>query len=745
VVLAITAIAILGIGRLELRTDGAAVYPEGNRIVTQEAADRARFHEPQQVIVLLSARPGGPAVDSLEGLRYLKDLHASLERLPGADRQRIRSLATVLDARPEVSLLYIRPFLDPIPETADEYTALRKRIHASRLAEGLFLSRDGSAAAFYVPLAAGASRDALVTAAETWITEQRRPEFELRLSGPVTAEVTLGRSVLRDLAWLVPIMVAVISAVLFLSLGTVGGVLMPMAEALVVLIWTLGAMGYAGIPITLVTTILPVVLMTMSVTDEIHLLERLHVRLEAAPHAQGASGEKARLRNAMHEALGDIDQPIVLTSLTTADGFLAFLSASMAPIRHFGLFTALGLLLAMVLTFTLVPALVVLLPASWCERRAARGAPSAASPLLPHERFVARHRGAGLALGCALVLLAAPGLAWLTVQDSWVDNFDPASPLVSAERDFNHHFWGSYRFDVVFTSSDEGFFRSADGLRLMERFTEVAAAGPRVGGVLSYLVPLEIIADVSRLEGRISALPASRRQALQWMLNVIQDRIDLDQYLTADGRAARGRLFVNGADYARAQTLAAYLKRELPALVRGGRARYHFSGELPLALEVVGAIVTNQLRSVGWTLAAVALLLVLVYWSIRSAAIVMVPLLAAIPILFAGMGYAGLPLGIATSMFAALTIGVGVDFAIHYRHAYRRERLAGREHAEAVVATMTTTGRAIRWNVTVLVLGFLVLTVSALKPNHSLGVLLAAAMVACYATTLLFLPSLLRR
>ena len=745
VVLALTAIAIVGLGRLELRTDGAAIYPDGDPIVALAVADRARFHEAEQVIVLLSARPGGPAVDSREGLGHLKNLHASLERLPGVDRLRIRSLATVLDARPEVSLLHIRPFLDPIPETADELAALRQRIHSSRLAEGLFLSPDGSAAALYVPLAAGANRNALVTAAQTWIDEQQRPDFELRLSGPVTAEVTLGRSVFRDLAWLVPIMVAVVAAVLFLSLGSLGGVIIPMAEVLMVLVWTLGAMGYAGAPITLVTTIVPVLLMTMGVTDEIHLLERLQSRLEAAPCGPDASGDRARLRDAMHWALGDIDQPSVLTSLTTAAGFLSFLSASMAPIRHFGLFTALGILLALGLTFTLVPALVVLLPASWCERRAARGAPSAASPLLAHERFVARHSGASLALGCLLVLLAAPGLTRLTVQDSWVDNFDPASPLASAERDFNRHFWGSYRFDVVFTSGTDGFFRKADGLRLMERFTELAKGGPHVRGVLSYLVPLEIIADVSRQAGRISSLPASMRQALQWMLGLIQDRIDLDQYLAADGKAARGRLFVNSADYARAQALAAYLERELPALVPGGNVRYHFSGDLPVALEVVRAIVTNQLRSVGWTLAAVALLLVLAYRSVRSAAIVMVPLLAAIPILLGGMGYAGLPLGIATSMFTALTIGVGVDFAIHYRHAYRRERLAGREHPEAVVATLTSTGRAIRWNVTVLVLGFLVLTVSALKPNHSLGVLLAAAIVACYATTLLFLPRLLRR
>ena len=139
-----------------------------------------------------------------------------------------------------------------------------------------------------------------------------------------------------------------------------------------------------------------------------------------------------------------------------------------------------------------------------------------------------------------------------------------------------------------------------------------------------------------------------------------------------------------------------------------------------------------------------ALLLLVSLRSLRGAAVVLLPVAAAIPILFGSMGYAGIPLGIATSMFAALTIGVGVDFALHLSHAYQRARREGEPHEAAATRMLQSTGRAVRWNATVLALGFLVLTLSALKPNHSLGLLLAAAMCTCYATSLLFLPWLLR-
>jgi hypothetical protein len=103
-----------------------------------------------------------------------------------------------------------------------------------------------------------------------------------------------------------------------------------------------------------------------------------------------------------------------------------------------------------------------------------------------------------------------------------------------------------------------------------------------------------------------------------------------------------------------------------------------------------------------------------------------------------------MPLGIATSMFAALAVGEGVDFAIHVVERYRRERSFGVEHARAVEDTVEKAGRGIAWNAIVLAAGFFVLDLSSLKPNHSLGILLASAMMVCYAATFMLLPRLLR-
>jgi predicted RND superfamily exporter protein len=486
------------------------------------------------------------------------------------------------------------------------------------------------------------------------------------------------------------------------------------------------------VPITLMTTILPVVLMAMSITDEIHLLERLQGHLAVTPADS--------LHGPVEAALTEVGRPIIATSVTTALGFLSFLSASIGPMREFGVFTALGILTAMVLTFAWIPALIVVLPSGWFRPRPSASKLAAARGL---GAWSVRRPALALAAGAALVALSVPGVLRLRVQDAWVDNFAAGDPLVSAERTFNDAFWGSYRFDVV-VEGDAELFYTPLGAGLIEELEAIAAEAPHVGGVLSYLAFFEEIANTVGEQGPLSSLSLQQVFDVAAIAEMSESRLRLRQLLTDAGEAARVRLFVADADYARSAELVRYLDLHLPELAERYGVGYHYSGDLPAALAVVSAIVGNQLRSIGWTLLTVTIALLLLFARGRAALIAMVPVTAAVAFLLGGMGYLAMPLGIATSMFAALTVGVGVDFGIHIIERYRQELDAGRDHDRALQATFAIAGRAVGWNALVLGVGFTVLVASSLKPNHSLGVLLASAMLACYAGTMMFLPRLLR-
>jgi predicted RND superfamily exporter protein len=764
-----TAAVARGLFRLELRTDGAAIYPRDDPAVERTLADRQAFAEVDQIVLLVTSRPGGPRLDSAAGCRFLVRLQQALARFPGVELAGVRSAVTLIDPPESLQPLRIRTFFEEWTGGEAGLADVLARMRRLPVTGGLFLSAGGTAAAFYVPVGDRITRTELLADLRRFLATRAGAPFRLRLTGPVAAEVDLGEEVVRDLARLVPIMVAAVALLLALTLRTVGGVLIPLAQVVATLVWTLGLMGWAGVPITLVTTVLPVLLMAMAMTDEIYLLERLQDHLaglppagaglapeaaasrweEAAGGERPAPGARQRVRLAAERAFADLVAPLVLISLATAAGFFSFLGAAMAPLRHLGLFTGAGLLLGMLFTFTLAPALMAALPASWLERRRGPGSDGSGGALLPFERWTVRRPRAVALAAVVLLAVAVPGLPRLRVEDSWIDNFDPRSPLVTAARRFDAEFWGSYRFDVVCTGR-AGTFWTPPAAALLEELQRWADQAPNVGGMVSVLPIFAAGARALGFGRPLSALPARDLKQVGMLVEVLRLRLYLRDLLTLDAGRMRARLLVRHADYGKARRLAEAFAAELPRLAGGGPGgpsgplEVHASGEVPEALAVVAAIVGNQLRSIGWTAVLIAAMLLAALRSLRWTVVVMAPVLGATLLLFAGLGYAGVPLGIATSMFAALNLGAGVDFAVQYVYAYRRERRAGLDHAAAVAATLRTTGRGLRWNAIVLALGIAVLTLSSIKPNQSLGMLLALAILVSYASTLALLPELLR-
>jgi len=729
----LTLVFAAGMLRLEIRTDGAALHPEGDPVIEQNTLDEARFRDPRMVLLLVVARPPN-SLATPAGFHFLRELHEQLRRQSVLRSTGSLSLASLPRMLRSGSGVFIGTHLDSIPDEPEAFAQLLAEVRARPLTDGLLLAADGRRALFSLPLSEAVTVQEAVRGLFAFADLAESPEFEIVIGGPLVAETMLGEKVLRDLAVLIPLMLIAIVALLYTMLRTLGGVMIPMLETLIVLVWTFGAMGWLGAPIALVTTILPVVLMAMCITDEIHLLERVAARWEEG-------SPRARLE----AAYAEVGRPIVLTSITTALGFLSFRSASIEPLREFGTFAAFGILVAMVLSFSFIPALMVKLP----EHIFAPPERATGARWLAHfGNFASRRPGTCFAGAMVVLLALLPGLFELRVSDSWVENFAPEDDIVRAERGINESFWGSYRFDVVFEGAPE-FFREPGGVAVVEAVRRLSEDAPHVGGVETYLMPLEEIAEALDEEGALSKLPIRKLWDLFTLAEISDARTGLAPLISDDASVARVRFYVRSPDYAKAQELERFLTASISALTQlqpQGRRQdlqFHYSGDLPVATALVESIVHNQLRSIGWAIVTIAVVLFL---SVRRVAALwaLVPVVAATAGLLGFMGLASVELGIATSMFASLVVGVGVDFGIHFIHRFERERDAGLDRAAAVRATFNIAGRALFWNAATLAVGFSVLTVSSLKPNHSLGLLLAAGTLACFAGSFTLLPFLLR-
>jgi uncharacterized protein len=727
VVLALTLPFAVALPRLEIRTDGSALYPSPSPEVERLEWERRRFDDPEALVLVVAARPGGDGVLTPAGLAYLEFVTAEVAAVPGVRSDEVLSLANAPDLTESAGTLRLTRMLDPLPRTAAEVERLRDRVRRDGLLEGFLLARDGRSAAILVPLSERTRGGEVVDRLRARARALARPGYDLLLSGATAAETLLGEQILADLRRLVPAVVGVIAVALLIFLRSLPHTLIVLSQMGLVLVWTFGAMALLRVPLTLVTSVLPVLLLAMAVTESMHLLERYQSLRQA-----GAASADAVVR-----ALADVGPPIARAALTTALGFLSFLTASVPAMRDFGVFAALGLLFALALSSTWVPAGLAL---------AGGRAPAARTPRAHAvgglETWAAARPRLAATLGLALVFAAAAGIPRLRTQDSWIANFPPQSDVVVASTLLDRQYSGIYRLDVTLESDADGGLGGAAG---RDRIAALQAELARLPGVVATRSWLDDArAGLRATSARdLQALDDAGLAQLRLLLELSGATASLRRTLTPSAREARILCFVRDADYARARRLVAQAESAIVRVDAANAHRIHVSGDLVAATAAVRATVGNQVRSVLFTLAALGLFLA---WSFRSWAtgfVLTAPVAAATLVMFGVMGHLGVALGVATSMYAALVAGEGVDFAIHLVARHDLERRRGRAAPEALQAALTGVGAAIRSTALALIAGCLVLCFSTIQPVRALGGLLSAGLATSWVVAYLFLPALL--
>jgi hypothetical protein len=170
-----------------------------------------------------------------------------------------------------------------------------------------------------------------------------------------------------------------------------------------------------------------------------------------------------------------------------------------------------------------------------------------------------------------------------------------------------------------------------------------------------------------------------------------------------------------------------------------------FAGDVAVSQSLIERIVSTQVRSLGSSLFGIFVVVLVLGRSLRGGICCVLPSLLAVAVNFAVMGWMGMPLGVATSMFASMTLGMGVDFAIHLVERFQRARVGGLHPERAAIEAVVGVGPAMVLNALGIALGFGILMLSQVPANARLGALVVLGVVNCLVATLLVLPALLSR
>jgi len=737
-----TAIAVNQMRQIHIETDMDAMLPHHSDAYINKQVLEERFGSSDMVIIGMTNddKEGIYNQRSLALVQELTDWLAEQPLFRTLALNDLLSLATIKDIRGSEAGLDVEPFMDGLPENQAQIDYIKKRMYEFGVYEDVIVSANGHGTVFIVrPLPDSRDKYAEIydtVKAKVAELEARGGSEQFFISGRPVIEGVFGIYMPAEMKRMQPMIMALLLLLLYLSFRTPRGVLLPIAVVLMAEIWTLGTMAALGAPIYTVTTMLPILILAIGIADAVHFLSR--ERLLA--HQQAYSHRKERLIEVMHE----LWKPMLMTTVTTGAGFLSMLASDLPPIRDFGMFAAIGIVYALLITMLLFPAALMVLPE---KQKHAERKPLFSGYVEWLSGAVLKHPKRIMSFFAILLVASLVGVMKLDVNASLVDQFKPGDPVRYADKMLNKHFSGTTSLDVMIDTGRENGLLDPKFLQHIIDLQAEIEKDPMVGDSSSIAEFLQTMNQALHADDPAwKRVPDSSDLAAQYLLlySFSGAPDDFETFMTGDYRQAHVRINMKNDETKVVSELLARLQSKTDIWFPASEGfKVEWAGTGFTVLRLSEMIVDGQIASLAVSIIAIFLLCWWMFKRLLIAAIAMIPVSLAVTVNYGMMGNFGIPLDIATALTGAMALGIGVDFAIHYLHRYHEESVAGNSYEESVINTNRSVGHAILFNTFVVVGGFLVLLTAALYPQMKLGALIAATMVVCYLATCYLFPVLL--
>ncbi|UCH24685.1 MAG: RND family transporter [Trueperaceae bacterium] len=666
-------------------------------------------------------------------LKKFKEMEARFAELTGVDEVRGPATASVIYGTQDS--LVVEEAMEVVPSSPEEVEIYRQRVLGDRNIRGTLISEDERAGAMILTLDPfEVDIPSLVPEVEAIVAEYEGPE-EIFPAGEPVLRVSVSASMLRDLRLLIPFVVLVMFVVIYLSFRSLRAIFLPLFTVLASTVWAVGTMALSGSPITPFSVLMPVMLIVIGAANGIHILNRYYEEV-----GRQAGTGSATPRSVLLDTMEEMATPVVLTSLTTAVGFLGLITSFLWPQRAFGVFTAVGILYAMILSLTLIPAVLSRFPLPQVRGSYERG--WLADLLAALARAVRRGPVVTIGIGVVILVIFALAIPRIKVETRTEEFLGESHPVVQALNVMEERFGGSRQLSIEIDTGRRDGLKDPEVLRKLVELESYLLEKPEVGDVASVAtIVRQLNETLHASDPAFYAVPEDPRLAAQLFILYGGDPSQL--FL---GDYSKGEMLarMENASSQRLGDIVDDIRLHLSQL---------FGGEGGVEAEVVGmtqafarlteTMVPSQIKSLLASLVAVGLIVSLLLRSFVAGLLSLIPLILTLVIEFGVMSYAGVPLDIATLMLGSIAIGVGIDYVIHFLSRYRQEIRGGQEPAEAFERTLRTAGKGITFNAVALMLGFIVLLASSFQGLFNFGLLLGLTMLIASLSSFTVVPAIL--
>lgn len=645
-------------------------------------------------------------------------------RFEGMDHvRRVDSLDTVPLIRVGAGgELQLDPALgDGIPETPAARRKLGAEVQADRIAPRNLVSDDGRVFALNLLLEAGTSDGFLemVEAVRSQVDPQRS-----WISGVPVFRTEINTSTRKELFAFVPLTIALMGALLFFVFRSAYAIVLSLSVGLLGTSVMLGAMGATGVSITLITMILPSIVLALGCAYAMHIL---------------AAAQGERELDGLRTALARVSLPVALSGLTTAIGFASIGAVRIDAVREAGGFGALGVLVTLAATLTALPACLALRRLPSLRPRFSATLEGPVCDAL--TRLATRRRGAALLAWALLLLPLCLGLARLdaaTDATSWF-------PEGTRPRDEYDHIRralsGISPVNVVVESRGGRPVTEPEVVEALDRLASHLEARSDVGKAVSLADPLRQTHG-GFMDDPALPLPESRALIEQYLL-LLESVESIDDVVTEDRSAANVVLRVDDNRSGSLRDVAAdaeawWSEHGVPDFAaRGTGTMFEFA-------RAEDEITFGQIRGLTIAFLVIGLLLWLVFGRFDLAGLALIPNALPVLAIFGFMGLAGIALDAGTVMVGSLALGIAVDDTMHVITSLYEAHEGGASSEDALAVALRTNLPALTYTTVVIAAGFGVLGLSDFTYIRNLGLLIMAIMGVCLAADVSLLPALLR-
>lgn len=725
VIVSVTIIASLflatGIPKVTINDNVKDMLPEHmeSRKVLDELMDT--FGGSDFIMVIIGSQTG--TIFNTSTLEKMKRISENMETVSGIEE--VKDITNLKKIEGREWGLEVIPFMEDVPETRDEIRKLEEDVFADDTYVGSFVSEDRKYAAVLGFLEADAVEPEVYRDVLEVVNGEQGPE-DIHVAGVPALRSIIARDIKGDMKTLLPFVVLVLALILYIAIGTRTGVILTMLLIVLSVLPTVGLMGHLHRQFAIFSNAMPVILLALACADSIHVISRYYREI-----GLGNSGKEAVVRT-----MKDMNLPVILTSVTTMAGFLSMVTSPIPRLIEFGIFVSFGVFWALVLSLTMLPAFLTILKPK-AKRRRWNILPDNA--LISLGKRVVRYRVIVILTASILVIILALGIWRVKIETNPEYFFSENSEVAKASKVSNNHLGGSANISMML----KGDIKSPQTLNQMLELEEFIESLGDVGTVFSIA---DVISRINKAindnDPRYEAIPETREAVAQALLlySMSGDPSDFERFVNNDYSAAQMTARFREFDTVKLSRVAKQLKEYYESRMTDIDVRP--TGTVIFISELAGMIVRSCITSIIASIIMVFLISAIVYRSLRLGILCIIPLSIAVILSFGIMGFTGIELSIPTAIISCITIGVGIDYAIHCTARYRRLRMESKtEDAASIV--VAEVGGPVLFNAFSVAAGFAVLMFSNFVPVRFFGGLVFVSMLASAFGALTVLVALL--